>query len=187
MASPLSNPNPQPEDAGHVPMTEEFDSFKRTMPAAGPLIIAMLLVALAVAAGVYFLRYQPVASGSLGPAFAIGLPDQHTVLASVQLTVKNISKKPLFVKNVQVTVRTAKGEFSDNFAPVADFESYFQAYPDLRQHSGRPLASETRVAPGEQATGTVIVSFPLSKDDFDARQATSATVSFYDQRPIVIK
>ena len=187
MASPLSNPNPQPEDAGHVPMTEEFDSFKRTMPAAGPLIIAMLLVALAVAAGVYFLRYQPVASGSLGPAFAIGLPDQHTVLASVQLTVKNISKKPLFVKDVKVTVRTGKGEFSDNSAPVSDFERYFQAFPELRQHSSQALAGDTRIAPGEQASGTVIVSFPLSKEAFDGRQATTATVSFYDQKPILIK
>ena len=187
MASPLSNPNPQPEDAGHVPMTEEFDSFKRTLPAAGPMIVAMALVAIAIAAGVYFLRYEPVASGSVGQAFAVNLPDQRTVLATVQLTVKNISKKPLFVKSVKVTVRTAKGEFSDNFAPASDFESYFKAYPELRQHSGQPLASDTRIAPGEQASGTVIVSFPLSKDAFDARQGTSATVSFYDQRPIVIK
>ena len=186
MASPLSNPNPKP-DAGHVPMTEEFDSFKRTLPAAGPMIVAMALVALAIAAGVYFLRYEPVASGSIGPAFAVNLPDQRTVLASVQLTVKNISKKPLFVKSVKVTVRTAKGEFSDNFAPASDFESYFQAYPELRQHSTQALASDTRIAPGEQAAGTVIVGFPLSKDAFDARQAMSATVSFYDQKPIVIK
>jgi hypothetical protein len=187
MASSLSNPNLQPEDAGHVPMSEEFDSFKRTMPAPGPLIAAMLLVALAVAAGVYFLRYEPVASGALGPAFAVDLPDHHTVLASVQLTVKNISKKPIFIKGVKVTIRTDKDEFSDDFAPVSDFERYFQAYPELRQHSTQGLANNTRIAPGEQASGTVIVSFPLSKDIFDARKATTATVAFYDHRSIVIK
>jgi hypothetical protein len=187
MASPLSNPNLQPEDAGHVPMTEEFDTFKRNMPAAGPMIVAMALVALVVAAGVYFLRYTPVASGSVGGAFAVELADQRTVLATVQLTVNNIGKKPLFVKGVKVTVRTGQGEFSDNFAPVSDFERYFQAFPELRQHSTQPLASETRIAPGEQASGTVLVSFPLSKNAFDTRQAITATVSFYDQRSILIK
>lgn len=187
MASQASDPNPQPADAGHVPMTEEFGGFKRNMPAPGPLIVAMLLVGLAVGAGVYFLRYEPVASGAVGSVFAVDLPDHSTVLASVQISVKNISKKPLFLKNVRVTVRTSKGEFHDDFAPVSDFERYFQAYPDLRQHSTQGLARDTRIAPGEQASGTVIVAFPLSKDAFEARQATSATVSFYDQKPIEIK
>ncbi|MGA2992491.1 MAG: hypothetical protein ABSD88_18640 [Candidatus Korobacteraceae bacterium] len=187
MASPLSDQNLPPVDAGHVPMTEEFGGFKRNMPAPGPLIVAMLLVGLAVGAGIYFLRYEPVASGAMGPAFAVDLPDHSTVLVTVQISVKNISKKPIFLKNVRVTVRTNRGEFSDDFAPVSDFERYFQAYPELRQHSTEGLKRDTRIAPGEQASGTVIVSFPLSKDAFDARQATTATVSFYDQKPIVIK
>ena len=31
-------------DAGHVPITEEFDSAKRTLPAIAPLAVALLVV-----------------------------------------------------------------------------------------------------------------------------------------------
>ena len=187
MASPITNPNQKPQDAGHVPITEEFDSFKRNMPAAGPVVIGIVLVALALGLAAYFLRYTPVATGSIDQAFAINVPSQNIVLAALQMTIKNETKKPIFLKNVKITVRTDKGEFSDDFASVSDFERYFQALPELRQHSTAGLVRETRIAPGAQISGTVIVSFPMNKDSFDRRQATTATVSFYDQKPIEIK
>jgi len=191
MASPLSNPGPNPssdpDDAGHVPMTEEFDSFKHTMPSAGPVIIAMVLLAVAIGAAAYFLRPTPVASGSIDQAFAVNVPGQDLALATVQLSLTNISKKPLFLKNVKITIRTGKGEFSDDFGSVSDFERYFQAFPELRQHSIAGLARESRIAPGGQISGSVVVSFPVSKESFDDRQGMTATVSYYDQRPVEIK
>lgn len=186
-SSPISNPTPTPEDAGHVPITEEFDSFKHTLPSAGPVIIALLLVAAAVAAAVYFLRATPVASGSIDEAYAVSVPRQNTVLATVQLTVKNISKKSIVLKNVNLTVNTNQGEFSDDFGNVSDFERYFQAFPELRAHSIEGLARETRLPPGQQISGSVIVSFPVSKEAFDARRGLVATVAFYDHPPIHIK
>ncbi len=191
MASPLFNPKSNPssnaDDAGHVPMTEEFDSFKHTMPSAGPVIIAMLLLALAIGAAAYFLRATPVASGSIDQAFAVNVPGQDLALATVQLSLTNISKKPLFLKNVKITIRTSKGDFSDDFGSVSDFERYFQAFPELRQHSIAGLARESRIAPGGQISGSVVVSFPISKESFDDRQGITATVSYYDQRPVEIK
>ena len=41
-----SNPAPDPQDAGHIPITEEFDSPKHTMPDKGPVIIALVFVAI---------------------------------------------------------------------------------------------------------------------------------------------
>ena len=187
MASPLSNPEPDPQDAGHVPMTEEFDSFKHTMPSAGPVIIAMVLLAIAVGTGLYLLRARPVATGSIDQAFAVNVPGQDLSLATVQLSLTNLSKKPLFLKDVKITIRTDKGEFSDDFGSVADFERYFQAFPELRQHSIAGLVRESRIAPGGRLTGSVVVSFPVSKESFDNRQAMTATVSYFDQRPIEIK
>ena len=191
MASPLSNPgsNPSadPGDAGHVPMTEEFDSFKHTMPSAGPVIIGMVLLAIAIGAAAYFMRATPVASGSIDQAFAVNIPGQDLALATVQLSLTNLAKKPLFLKNVKITIRTGKGEFSDDFGSVSDFERYFQAFPDLRQHSIAGLTRETRIAPGGQISGSVVVSFPVTKESFDSRQGMTATVSYYDQRPIEIK
>lgn len=191
MVSPLSNPksgpSPDPDDAGHVPMTEEFDSFKHTMPSAGPVIIGMVLLAVAIGAAAYFLRPTPVASGTIDQAFAVNVPGQDLTLATVQLSLTNISKKPLFLKNVKITIRTSKGEFSDDFGSVSDFDRYFQAFPELRQHSIAGLTRETRIAPGGQVSGSAVVSFPVSKELFDDRQGMTATVSFYDRRPIEIK
>jgi hypothetical protein len=191
MASPLSNPgsNPSadPGDAGHVPMTEEFDSFKHTMPSAGPVIIGMVLLAIAIGAAAYFLRATPVSSGSIDQAFAVNVPGQDLALATVQLSLTNLSKKPLFLKNVKITIRTGKGELSDDFGSVSDFERYFQAFPDLRQHSIAGLTRESRIAPGGQLSGSVVVSFPVTKESFDSRQGMTATVSYYDQPTIEIK
>jgi hypothetical protein len=168
-------------------MTEEFDSFKHTMPSAGPVMIAMLLLALAIGAAAYFLRATPVASGSIDQAFAVNVPGQDLALATVQLSLTNISKKPLFLKNVKITIRTSKGDFSDDFGSVSDFERYFQAFRELRQHSIAGLMRDSRIAPGGQISGSVVVSFPVSKELFDARQGMTATVSYYDQRPVEIK
>ena len=191
MASPLSNPQsnpiPDPDDAGHVPMTEEFDSFKHTLPSAGPVIIAMVLLATAVGIAAYFLRATPVGGGGIDQAYAVNVPGHGTALATVQLSLTNLSKKPLFLKNVKITIRTDKGEFSDDFGPVSDFERYFQAFPDLRQHSIAGLARESRIEPGGRISGSVVVSFPVSKESFDNRRGMTATVSYYDQRPIEIK
>jgi hypothetical protein len=182
-----SNPAPDPQDAGHVPITEEFDSPKHTLPDRGPMIIALVLVAVALAAIVWFFRATPVASGSIDEAFAVDVPNQGTVLATVQLTVKNVTEKPLVLRNVNVNIQTDKGEFNDDFSSVANFQRYFQAFPDLQQHSIEGLPRELKIPPGNQVSGSVIVSFPISKQEFDSRRGLSAAVSFYDHPPVTIQ
>jgi hypothetical protein len=49
------------------------------------------------------------------------------------------------------------------------------------------LTRESRIAPDDRISGSVMVSFPVSKESFDNRQGITATVSFYDRRPIEIK
>jgi len=182
-----SNPILDPDDAGHVPITEEFDSPKHTMPDKGPVIIALVLVAIAVAAIAFFFRSTPAATGSIDEAFAVDVPSQGTVLATVQLTLRNATKKPLSLRNINITIRTDKGEFSDDFASVADFDRYFRAFPDLRAHSIEGLSHELIIPVGSQVTGSVIVSFPVSKEQFDARRALIASVNFFGNRPVVIQ
>ncbi len=48
MADNPTPPIPQ-YDAGHVPITEEFDSPKRSLPPAVPVVIALVIVAIVVA------------------------------------------------------------------------------------------------------------------------------------------
>jgi hypothetical protein len=151
------------------------------------MIIALVLVAVALAAIVWFFRATPVASGSIDEAYAVDVPNQGTVLATVQLTLKNLTEKPLKLRNVNITVQTDKGEFNDDFASVANFQRYFQAFPDLQQHSIEGLPYDLIIPPGNQVSGTAIVSFPISKQDFDARRGLSANVSFYNHPMVVIK
>jgi hypothetical protein len=188
MASSQPNQAPQePQDAGHVPITEEFDSAKHTMPDAAPVIIALVLVAIAVAVIAYVFRATPVAAGTIDEAYAVGVPDQNTVLATVQLTIKNVTKKTLTLRNINMTVQSEQGEFTDDFANVADFDRYFRAFPDIQQHSIEGLARELKIPPGAQVSGSVIVSFPITKENFDKRRSLVASVNFYDNRPIEIR
>lgn len=187
MAATTPNPAPQdPEDAGHVPITEEFDSPKHTMPDAAPVVIALVLVAVVLALVAWFFRATPVATGSIDEAYAVTVPSQNTVLATVQLTLKNVSKKTITLRNINVTIRTDQGEFSDDFASVSDFSRYFQAFPDLQQHSIEGIPRELKIPPGAQVSGSVIVRFPITKEQFDSRRALVASVHFYDQNPIEI-
>jgi hypothetical protein len=182
-----SNPTPDPQDAGHVPLTEEFDSPKHTLPDKGPVIIALVLVAVVLAAIVWFFRATPVATGSIDEAYAVDVPGQGIVLATVQLTLKNVTQKQLDLRNINISVQTDKGEFNDDSSSVANFQRYFQAFPDLQQHSIEGLPRELKVPAGTQVSGSVIVSFPISKQEFDSRRGLSASISFYDHPPVVIK
>ena len=177
----------EPVDAGHVPITEEFDSPRHTMPDALPVAIALLFVAIVVAGLAWIFRAQPVATGSIDEAYAVDIPDQSTVLATVQLTIKNVTKKTINLSNINITLRTDQGEYSDDAASVTDLARYFQAYPELKEHSIEGLARETKIAPGAQVSGSVIVSFPTNKVKFDARRALIATISFYNANPIEIQ
>jgi hypothetical protein len=70
---------------------------------------------------------------------------------------------------------------------VSDFDRYFRAFPDLRAHSIEGLSHELIIPVGAQVTGSVIVSFPVSKEQFDSRRALIASVNFFGNRPVVIQ
>jgi hypothetical protein len=184
-----SNPKPDPEevDAGHVPITEEFDSAKHTLPDKAPLIIGLVLIVAVVAAIAFLFRPKPIASGAIDNAAAVQQGNQASVLSSVTFTIKNLTEKPIQLRGITATLRTDQGEWSDESAAAVDFERYFQAYPDLRQHTMAPMARETKIDPGQQRQGSIIVAYPITKEQFDQKKALELTVSLYDQNPLVIK
>ncbi len=44
-----------------------------------------------------------------------------------------------------------------------------------------------KIAPGAEQKGTVLVSFPVTKEQFDARKDLDVTIEPYDQNPIVLR
>jgi len=82
---------------------------------------------------------------------------------------------------MEATLETAGGKFSDQPASAADFERYFQAFPDLKQHALAALKPETKIEPDGQTAGTILVSFPVTAQDFAGRKSLTVTVHPYDQ------
>ena len=176
-ASPVPPPEP---DAGHVPITEEFDSYKHTLPSAAPVAAAMLLVVIVLGILAYVLRAKPIATGSIDEAFAVTLPAQSTSLAVVNVSFRNVTEKPLQLVNVNVAVHVKGASYQDNFASVADIPRYFQALPPLQEHAETPLSRDLMIAPGQNVSGSAIVSVPLTQEDFDARDSMTVTLTFAD-------
>jgi hypothetical protein len=181
-------PKPGPGfDAGHVPITEEFDSARRTLPPVAPLAVALLVVVVFIAGVAYIFRSKPVAQGQVDQAFAMQQPDAPNSMVLMQVTLRNIGDKTLYVKEITANITTDVGESSpDDAASAVDYERYLQAFPDLRAYATEPLKVETKIAPGGEAKGSVMVSFPITKEQFYARKGLNVTIYPYDQKPIVL-
>lgn len=175
---------PQPYD---IPtLGEEFDKAKWTLPPAQIVAIAIAGVAIVLAIVMYMARYKPVSAGSLGDVASVELADHNSVLVAINVTVRNIGQKPLWIHEMGAEVDTDKGKFTDHAASAIDFDRYYQAYPTLKQKALPALMPEMKIAPGGEQKGTVIVSFPVNEDTFEHRKSLSVTVEPYDQRALVL-
>jgi hypothetical protein len=175
-------------DAGHVPMTEEFDSAKRSLPPVAPLIMALIVVVVFIVGIAYIFRAKPVAQGQIDRAFAMEQQQQDKPYSMVliQVTVRNVGDKPLFIKEIKADIVTDQGDSADDAASAVDFPRYLQAFPDLQMYATEPLKVETKILPGGEAKGAVLVGFPITKEQFYARKDLSVTITPYDQKNIVL-
>ncbi len=177
----------QPQfDAGHVPITEELDSAKRSLPPVAPVAIALVAVAIVVAIIAFAFRAKPAAQGGIDTVYASAQPGQPDIFVSIQVTLRNVTDKVLYIKDIGAEVTTDQGKLSDTAASPTDYDRYFEAFPDLREHSTQALVVETKIAPGAVQKGTVLVSFPLTKEQFDARKDLTVTIQPYDQNAIAL-
>jgi hypothetical protein len=173
-------PKPGPGfDAGHVPITEEFDSAKRTLPPVAPLAVALLVVAVFIVGVAYIFRSKP--------AFAMQQQDNPYSMVLMQVTLRNIGDKTLYIKEIKGDITTDQGELpADDAASAVDYARYLQAFPDLQPYATEPLKVETKIPPGGEVKGSVMVAFPITKDQFYARKGLNVTIYPYDQNPIVL-
>ncbi len=166
---------------------EEFGTAKRNLPPPKVLAIALALV-LVVALMVIFASSRPNGFGSIEDVNAVEIPDQNSILVTLNVSVHNSGNKAMWIHNMKAALKTEDShEFSDDAAAPVDFERYFQAFPALKARAIAPLTVETKIAPGEEAKGTIMVSFPVALEAFNKRKALSVTIQPYDQRAIEIK
>ena len=181
------SPKPaEPQDAGHVPMTEEFDRAKWTLPPVGVVVGALLVIAAIIAILAVTNAPKVPLSGSLGEVAAAETQDK-SVLVAINLSLKNTSDKPVVLQKFVAKIATDKGEFSDDrIASASDFERYFQAFPALRAVAQPPLQAETKIPIEAAADGTIIVSFPVDKATFDGRKSLTVDVVPYYVKPLTL-
>jgi fructose-specific component phosphotransferase system IIB-like protein len=187
MADQNAKPKQPEYDAGHVPMTEEMDDARHSLPNMVPVVIALAVVAVIVAAAAYLLRAKPVAGGNITGVYAVEQTTQATSFVAINVALHNTSEKTIYIKDIKAEITTPAGTFSDDAANAADYERYLTAYPDLRQAVKEPLKVETKIPSGGNAEGTVLVNYPINKDNFDKRTAVTVTIIPYDNASIVIR
>jgi hypothetical protein len=149
-----------------------------------PLKVLLYTIAgLAVVLGIYAFigRAKPQGAGSIDNITAVEIPGQNSMLVAVTVTLHNSGERPLWIHTIQGKLKSSSDEYSDDAASAVDFDRYFQAFPALKAGSQAALMPETKIMPGNEAHGTVIVSFPVTKDVFDKRQSISVVIQPYDQ------
>ncbi len=177
---------PQSPDAGHVPMTEEFDRARWTLPPLVPILIALALVAVVVFVVTYTNRAQPVASGAIVKIARVD--QQGATMAAIQVKVDNKIQKLLWIKNITSELETADGnKYPDHAAPSSEAARYLQAFPPLRNVQSDSLHEELKIPAGTSFTGYTVFSYPVNTEAFDKRKSLTVRIDMYDQPSLVIK
>jgi hypothetical protein len=196
---PQSTPTPAPAPEPHSPpiidlgpgpginLAEEFGTAERNLPPAKIVAIVLGIAAVLIGIFAFVTRAKPQGNGSVDNIAVAEIPDQHAVMVAVNITLHNSGEKSLWVHDIKAKVTTDGGEFTDEAASAVDFDRYFQAFPVLKERALPAIPPETKIPPGGQAQGTVVVSFPITKDDFDKRKSLSVAIQPYDQPlPVVL-
>src|SRR5215470_54485 len=170
--SPAASPQPS---AGHVPMTEEFDSAKWTLPPIMPILIALAAVAIVVALVLFTTSPKPVASGDIVKMAAVD--QQGNTMVAVQVKVENKIEKQLWIKDIRSELETADGKkYPDHGSPAADVERYLHAFPALRAAQADTLREELKIPAGKSFTGVTVFSYPVDKAAFDTRKSITVRI-----------
>lgn len=172
-------------DRAHVPMAEEFDKARWTLPPWQPVVVALVIVGIVVGLLAWLTKAKPQGKATIDNINVVQLQGDN-VLVAVNVTLQNTGEKPLVIHDIKAQVKTDKGDFSDEAAPAVDVERYYQALPDLKQNTLPALLPESLIAPRAQQAGTIVFSFPVTKDLFDKRKSITVTIQPYDQKAVVL-
>lgn len=184
--TPKSRPAGPTFDAGHVPMSEELDSPRWTLPPIVPILIALAGVAIVVGIVAFSNRPKPSATGNITKVVSAEMNDN--VLVVVDLKFDNATEGKLWIKNINSEVEAPDGKkYTDTAAPSVDVDRYLQAFPALAEGKLEPLKEEMQIPPKGSQAGMVIFSYPVNKAAFDSRKSLTVRVDFYDRPAMILK
>jgi hypothetical protein len=180
---PQANP---PNEQSKFDIGEEYGTARKNLPPAGILAICIAVVLVIIAVYSLTHRAHALSSGTMDDVTAVAVPAQDMVMVAINITVHNNEDKPSWIHTIQATLDTGKAKFTDDASPGVDAQRYFQAFPALKQHAIAFLMPEAKLDPRSKTSGTIVVSFPVTEDVFNARKSLTVTVTPYDELPVVI-
>jgi len=162
-----------------MPITEELDSAKWTLPPIVPILIAVVS---------FTNRQTPVLNGEIADVQAVETSAGQSTLVAVNVKVHNATNETIHIKSVTCTVQLSdKPEpLTDDAASYMDFDRYYAGIPAIRTNAIDPLKPDARIAANTDHSGRVIFSFAVPKAQFDARKSLAIKVNLYDHAPVVI-
>jgi len=171
-------------NAGHIPITEEMDSAKWTLPPIVPLLVAAALVAIVVSVVVFSNKTKP--SASLAITKVVSAAQEGNTMVAVQIKLDNQVEGPLWIKEIKAEVETADGKkYSDSAAPGVDAPRYMEAFPALQEAKADWLREDLKIPTKTSFNGVAIFSYPVAKTAFDARKQVTLRIQLYDRPTLV--
>ncbi|HET8891406.1 MAG TPA: hypothetical protein VFQ41_21055 [Candidatus Angelobacter sp.] len=177
----------KPADApnlGHIPITEEMDSAKWTLPPIVPLLVAAVLVAIVVSVVVFSNKTKP--SASLAITKVASAAQEGNTMVAIQIKLDNQVEGPLWIKEIKAEVETADGKkYTDSAAPGVDGPRYMEAFPSLQEAKADWLREELKIPTKTSFNGVAIFSYPVAKEAFDKRKQVTLHIALYDRPALV--
>jgi len=171
-------------NAGHIPITEEMDSAKWTLPPIVPLLVAGVLVAVLVSVVVFSNKTKP--SASLAITKVVSAAQEGNTMVAIQIKLDNQVEGPLWIKEIKAEVETADGKkYSDSAAPGVDAPRYMEAFPPLAEAKADWLREDLKIPTKTSFNGVAIFSYPVAKTAFDARRQVTLRIQLYDRPTLV--
>jgi hypothetical protein len=194
-------------DPAHPGMGQEMDSARWTLPPVVPVLIAFAV--LAAVFGWYSYHERP---GMISHAKVEGFrtyaqhfktaqvtdrhmtvvtnPDEYDqLLVLAHINLKDVNdKKTLTLKSIDAKLDTGtdQGELTATQSTHEDQEQALAAYKEIADFKMAPLRAGQELKPGQETTGLVMFSFPVSQEVWKNRKDFTITLSFYDQNPLVL-
>lgn len=181
--APRQQPASAPS-AGHIPITEEMDSAKWTLPPIVPLLVAAVLVAIVVSVVVFSNKTKP--SASLAITKVVSAAQEGNTMVAIQIKLDNQVEGPLWIKEIKAEVETADGKkYTDSAAPGVDGPRYMEAFPALQEAKADWLREDLKIPTKTSFNGVAIFSYPVAKAAFDKRKQVTLRIQLYDRPALV--
>jgi hypothetical protein len=189
-----------PEEIDDAALGEEFTKGSSHLIWTG--VIAAVVVTIVIAIYVFVGQKPPAITGEIEQVWAhpmhtetsgfdasgAAIPresfDQVMVFARVKL--HNQSKIPLFLLHVLTNATLTDGIHSSYAASATQYDELFMVHPELAWLHGAALSPHATIDAGQTVEGTLVSSFHLTKQQWDAHKDLNFTFSVRYQPLLVL-